>query len=202
MQFATDVTATTNPGVVGSSPAGRANFKDLAAKTKSSFLLWDRFGTSYPLVRAGSTEFKHLACKTRSSLLAVGPCGNSYPHVRAGCRRRVTGSVYRFGPKTMILIVPRFSTEIPGSLAASNAARSLRPAVFDQERCARRVQLLSWSPIGSLRIRLPVAANIALHSAGAIGGTPGSPAPPSGTLKSDGSKWTRMSRGAMSIRAT
>ena len=31
---------------------GAPNFKDLAAKTKSSFLLWDRCGTSYPLVRA------------------------------------------------------------------------------------------------------------------------------------------------------
>ena len=45
-------------------------------------------------------------------------------------------------------------------------------------------QLLSWSPIGSRRIRLPVAAKIALHSAGAIGGTPGSPTPPSGEPKS------------------
>src|SRR6266853_1936016 len=53
---------------------GAPNFKDLAAKTKSSFLLWDRCGTPYPLVRAASTEFKHLARKTRSSLLAVGPC--------------------------------------------------------------------------------------------------------------------------------
>jgi hypothetical protein len=77
--------------------AGAPNFKDLAAKTKSSSLLWDRCGTSYPLVRAASTEFKHLARKTRSSLLAVGPCGNAYPHVSAGHRRRVRGSVYRCG---------------------------------------------------------------------------------------------------------
>ena len=41
-------------------------------------------------------------------------------------------------------------------------------------------QALSWSLIGRLRMRLPVAAKIALHSAGAIGGTPGSPTPPSG----------------------
>src|ERR1700693_4835359 len=76
---------------------GAPNFKDLAAKTKSSFLLWVRCGTSYPLVRSASTEFKHLACKTRYSSLAVGPCGNSYLHVAAGCRRRVAGSVYRCG---------------------------------------------------------------------------------------------------------
>jgi hypothetical protein len=30
---------------------GAPNFKDLTAKTKSSFFLWDRFGTFYPLVR-------------------------------------------------------------------------------------------------------------------------------------------------------
>ena len=36
------------------------------------------------------------------------------------------------------------------------------------------------SVIGSERIRLPVAAKIALHSAGAIGGKPGSPTPPNG----------------------
>ena len=35
----------------------------------------------------------------------------------------------------------------------------------------------SWSPIGRLRMRLPVAAKIALHSAGMNGGSPGSPTP-------------------------
>lgn len=36
------------------------------------------------------------------------------------------------------------------------------------------------SVIGSERIRLPVAAKTALHSAGAMGGKPGSPTPPNG----------------------
>ena len=45
---------------------------------------------------------------------------------------------------------------------------------------AGAAQALSWPLIGRLRMRLPVAAKIALHSAGAIGGTPGSPTPPSG----------------------
>ena len=36
----------------------------------------------------------------------------------------------------------------------------------------------SWSFSGSERMRLPVAAKIALHNAGASGGTPGSPPPP------------------------
>ena len=38
-------------------------------------------------------------------------------------------------------------------------------------------QALSWSPIGSRRMRLPPAAKSALTSAGASGGTPGSPTP-------------------------
>src|SRR3981189_3951817 len=41
-------------------------------------------------------------------------------------------------------------------------------------------QLRGWSAMGRRRIRLPVAAKIALPSAGAIGGTPGSPTPPGG----------------------
>src|SRR5256886_13150539 len=61
-------------------------------------------------------------------------------------------------------------------------------------------QALSWSRIGRRRMRLPVAAKIALHSAGAIGGPPGSPTPPSGALKSPGMRWTRISRGEASVR--
>jgi hypothetical protein len=38
----------------------------------------------------------------------------------------------------------------------------------------------SWFFTGSVRTRLPVAAKIALQSAGGIGGTPGSPTPPMG----------------------
>jgi len=34
-------------------------------------------------------------------------------------------------------------------------------------------------------MRLPVAAKMALQSAGATGGTPGSPTPPNGTDQSD-----------------
>src|SRR6202049_1663237 len=109
MQFATDVTAKNNVnsrtwarnlrtrGSWVQVLPGAPNFKDLAAKTKSSSRLWDRCGTSYPPVRAAWMEFKHLACKTRSSFVAVGPCGTSNPHVRAGHRRRVTLSVCRFG---------------------------------------------------------------------------------------------------------
>ena len=54
---------------------GAPLFNDLAAKTKSSFLLWDRCGTTYPPVRADLTEFKHFAAETKSSFIVVGPCG-------------------------------------------------------------------------------------------------------------------------------
>ena len=37
-------------------------------------------------------------------------------------------------------------------------------------------------PIGSLRMRFPVNAKIALQTAGAIGGVPGSPTPPGASL--------------------
>ena len=49
-------------------------------------------------------------------------------------------------------------------------------------------------------MRLPVAAKIALHSAGANGGTPTSPIPP-GTA-SLSTMWTWVSRGAAFMRAT
>lgn len=52
--------------------------------------------------------------------------------------------------------------------------------------------------IGSLRIRLPVAAKIALANAGARGGTPGSPTPPGSEL--DGTMCTS-TRGISSIRS-
>src|ERR1700680_682527 len=50
---------------------------------------------------------------------------------------------------------------------------------------------------GKLADSLPVAAKMALHSTGAIGGKPGSPTPPSGTVQSDvGCRCTLISRGA------
>jgi hypothetical protein len=41
-------------------------------------------------------------------------------------------------------------------------------------------QPFSWAAIGRRRMRLPVTANMALDSAGANGGTPGSPTPADG----------------------
>ena len=41
----------------------------------------------------------------------------------------------------------------------------------------------SYTTIGSFRIRCPVAAKIALTTAGAIGGVPGSPTPPGASVR-------------------
>ena len=51
-------------------------------------------------------------------------------------------------------------------------------------------------------MRLPVAAKIALHSAGANGGTPGSPMPLGGQFGAGGMIQTLVTSGASSIRAT
>jgi hypothetical protein len=69
----------------------------LERKTKSSQLLWDRCGTSYPQVLADETQFKDLAGKTRSSCPAVGRRGTSHAHVRAGRWRCVTPFACRCG---------------------------------------------------------------------------------------------------------
>ena len=57
----------------------------------------------------------------------------------------------------------------PGSAPAASA-RANTPA---QVRLVKSV-----SEIGRLRMRFPVTAKIALHTAGATGGVPGSPIPP------------------------
>ncbi len=75
-----------------------------------------------------------------------------------------------------------------GSYRAGRASRrdrlaALGPLAVTLSRDAllfRTDQALSCSRIGRRRMRLPVAAKIALQSAGAIGGTPGSPTPPIG----------------------
>src|SRR5438045_9731800 len=48
----------------------------------------------------------------------------------------------------------------------------------------------SSARIGNRRIGLPVAAKVALHTAGAIGGVPGSPAPAEASLL--GMMWTAL----------
>src|SRR5260370_37821413 len=63
-------------------------------------------------------------------------------------------------------------------------------------------QAANWSPIGRRRIRLPVAAEIALHSAGAKGGSPGSPTPLDGTSIPFSTMCTSVTDGDSSIRRT
>src|SRR5262249_46471262 len=59
-----------------------------------------------------------------------------------------------------------------------------QPSPFKERRWRKlRPYVASWSAIGRRRMRLPVAAKIALHSAGAKGGKPGSPTPPDGPAR-------------------
>ncbi len=67
---------------------------------------------------------------------------------------------------------------------------------------AQRSCYASWSPIGSWRMRLPVAAKMALHSAGANGGTPGSPTPLGGTSMPCCTMCVRVSVGDSSMRTS
>ncbi|MGY4186140.1 hypothetical protein ACVI1I_002912 [Bradyrhizobium sp. USDA 4459] len=57
-------------------------------------------------------------------------------------------------------------------------------------------------PIGSARMRLPVAEKMAFISAGANGGTPGSPTPLGGVSGAGGTMWTFVTSGASSILTT
>ena len=81
-------------------------------------------------------------------------------------------------------------------------ARSLSEARPLSAQMTEARQALSWSPIGRLRMRLPVAAKIALHSAGAKGGTPGSPTPADGTSILLFTIWTFVTFGLSSMRTT
>jgi len=79
---------------------------------------------------------------------------------------------------------------------------SLRRQRQQQAHQNQRPHASSCLPIGSARMRLPVAAKIALHSAGANGGTPGSPIPPGATAQSEGVMCVFVTTGASSIRTT
>ncbi len=80
---------------------------------------------------------------------------------------------------------PRLTLPLPAAtLAGAKSKPGLEsprvPAAFARRYGASRTYA-SWLPIGSRRMRLPVAAKMALHSAGANGGMPGSPTPLAGT---------------------
>ena len=52
---------------------GAPKIKDLASKTRSSSLLWDRCGTTYPPVPTDASRFMRLPRKTRYSSSLLDP---------------------------------------------------------------------------------------------------------------------------------
>ena len=66
---------------------------------------------------------------------------------------------------------------MPGSRGTRLCQPSRAPELT-ANRTGRDLSKYQSSLIGSERTRFPVAAKIALHTAGAIGGVPGSPTPP------------------------
>jgi hypothetical protein len=86
---------------------------------------------------------------------------------------------------TLLWDAVRVLSRLPARIAAPCAIRAaLREAVAQIARHQAQqgglypspaVQIANWLPIGKLRMRLPVAAKIALQRAGAKGGKGGSP---------------------------
>jgi hypothetical protein len=75
----------------------------------------------------------------------------------------------------------RHAIQAQGALGAAAHALALARGQDHGAPRGRRAHACSWSRSGSCRMRLPVAAKMALNSAGATGGTGGSPTPPGGT---------------------
>ncbi len=93
------------------------------------------------------------------------------------------------------LLRPKYWAEraagVPKSRRAGPKAPSRRKRARIRDGLPRMrgpVSTHTTFPIGSFRMRLPVSANTALHTAGAIGGVPGSPTPPCASL--DGTMYT------------
>ena len=90
-------------------------------------------------------------------------------------------------PEVLVLADPAASSARTALLSDSEKISAVLRTIDNDSFLMDRAPLFtvqvdsSCLPIGRLRIRLPVAAKIALHSAGANGGTPGSPTPLGGT---------------------
>src|SRR5947199_3374853 len=69
-----------------------------------------------------------------------------------------------------------------------NEPRTTHHAVSHSHTTHHALSCQTIFPIGSFLIRFPVPAKIALHTAGAIGGVPGSPTPPCASVL--GTMWT------------
>ena len=87
----------------------------------------------------------------------------------------------------------------PSLATANSRGRSLRKVSRNRSSAPPR-PTCQLRPTGSVLIRCPVAAKMALQSAGATGGTPGSPTPPD--VAELGTTCTWISRGAASIRTS
>src|SRR5262249_5998432 len=94
----------------------------------------------------------------------------------------------------------RPAVSYPAGCPASTGSAS--PRGWGEAAMGTPVLQASWLPIGRRRMRLPVAWKIALHSAGANGGTPGSPTPLGGVSMPCGTMWTRVSVGDSMICAS
>src|SRR5262249_62396813 len=88
------------------------------------------------------------------------------------------------------VITPAISVLSAIAWARGDYAVFTWPAVLPSLWPTSVSQAANWSPIGRRRMRLPVAVKIALHSAGAKGGRPGSPTPLDGTAVPFWTMWT------------
>src|ERR1700694_215206 len=99
-----------------------------------------------------------------------------------------------------------FKEQVPRALSGNAPQWSAlhfwvrHPLLFEELERPDPSQVSSCLPIGSSRMRFPVAAQMALIKAGANGGTPGSPTPLGGVSASTGTRCTLATRGAQVVR--
>src|SRR5689334_8223158 len=142
-------------------------------------------GFAVDVYGTGSTE-RHAAPELRTGHAQGVTEHPEQRHVRAdidGLRFAVQGKTDGHG------VLP---TSRPISYNNTGVVENPKKSVQPGRRSAAR--------IGSRRMRFPVAAKMALATAGAAGGTPGSPQPPGGSAL--GTIWTSMTGGASLIRRT
>src|SRR5207253_11024790 len=85
---------TTNQGVVGSNPAGRATFQRLGGENQVLILA---VGLLWNLLSTGPCGIDGIQALRRRNQVLLSCCGtvwDPFLHVRVRCRRRVTRSAY------------------------------------------------------------------------------------------------------------
>ena len=128
--------------------------------------------------------------------MAIGAPRHAHRVRQAGVelQRRVPGDVAVLAARVLEHLLHRGERRDRLHLLLRSCARAAgdqrRPAGEATAGCSARMRLLlSWPECsGSSRRRWPVSANTALATAGAIGGTPGSPTPPGFSVL--GTMWT------------